>query len=393
MEEKDKANRKLIFLTTGLVYGGAETQLVQLARGIKTRGWGVKVVSMLPPQAYVADLEDLGIPVESLGMKRGVPDPRALLRLARILRTERPQVLHSHMVHANLLARLVRPLAWVPVLVCTAHGIDEGGRHREWAYRFTDFLCDLTTQVSQIGAERYIQVGAVPRAKLQVVPNGVDTNRFSPRPTVRRQLREELDLKNSFVWLAIGRFEEPKDYPTMIHAFAKVLQHNDGVPTQLLIAGQGPMREAIENLVSRLGIANAVRFLGVRRDIPDLMNAADAFVLSSAWEGMPLVLLEASAVGLPVVATDVGGNSEVVLHEKTGLLVPPKNPEALADAMLRLMALPEERRKAMGAAGRAHIEARYKLEAVIDQWEALYAKLLAQRRLNGEHTWAGLGGG
>jgi len=133
MEEKGKTNRKVIFLITGLAYGGAETQLVQLARGIKARGWVVRVVSMLPPRAHVADLEELGIPVETLGMRRGVPDPRALLRLARILRRERPQVLHSHMVHANLLARLVRPLAWVPALVCTAHSIDEGGRHREWA--------------------------------------------------------------------------------------------------------------------------------------------------------------------------------------------------------------------------------------------------------------------
>jgi glycosyltransferase involved in cell wall biosynthesis len=386
MEEKEKANRKVIFLITGLAYGGAETQLVQLARGIKTRGWVVRVVSMLPPRAYVADLEELGIPVETLGMRRGVPDPRALLRLARILRRERPQVLHSHMVHANLLARLVRPLAWVPALVCTAHSIDEGGRHREWAYRFTDFLCDLTTQVSQIGAERYIQVGAVPRTKLQVVPNGVDTKRFSPRPTVRRRLREELDLKNFFVWLAVGRFEEPKDYPTMIHAFAKVHQHKDRIPTQLLIAGQGPMREAIEKLALELGIASAVRFLGLRRDIPDLMNAADAYVLSSAWEGLPMVLLEASASGLPVVATDVGGNSEAVLHEKTGLLVPPKNSEALASAMIRLMTFTNEQRKVLGEAGRAHIEARFKLEVVIEQWESLYDRLLMLRRLSGEHT-------
>ncbi|MER3479063.1 MAG: glycosyl transferase family 1 [Meiothermus sp.] len=364
-------------LTTGLAYGGAETQLVRLATRLKARGWDVRVVSMLPPQAYVEELESAGIPVDSLGMRRGVPDPRAIFRLAGILRRERPLVLHSHMVHANLLARLARPLVRVPVLVCTAHNIIEGGRHRELAYRLTDPLCDITTQVSRAGLERYVKVGAVPAHKIRFVPNGVDTDRFQPDQDARNRLRKELGLGTEFAWLAVGRFEEAKDYPNMLRAFARVQKARPDA--RLLIAGQGPSRAEAEELVAKLGLTEVVRFLGVRKDIPELLNAADAYVMSSAWEGMPMVLLEASASGLPVVATHVGGNAEVVLDGQSGFLVPPKDPEALAGAMLRLMSLSPEAREAMGRAGRAHVEANYALDRVVDRWEALYKELLERK--------------
>ncbi|MGI6285991.1 glycosyltransferase [Neomoorella humiferrea] len=366
-----------MFIITGLNYGGAEMQLVRLAIQLKARGWKVMVVSMLLPVAYVEELKAAGIPVTSLGMRRGVPDPRALFRLARILRRERPQVVHSHMVHANILARLVRPLVKVPVLVCTAHSFDEGGHYRELAYRFTDFLCDLTTQVSHAGLERYVRVGAVPRPKIRFVPNGVDIERFRPNPEARVRLRHELNFDNAFVWLAVGRFEEAKDYPNMLRAFAKVLR--SGKNAILLIAGQGTLKDEAESLALELGIARSVRFLGVRQDVPDLMNAADAYVMSSAWEGMPMVLLEAGAVGLPVVATDVGGNREVVLDTRSGFLVPPKDSDALACSMLQLMDMYPEERRRMGQVARAHIEANYSLERVVDQWEALYRELLAEK--------------
>ncbi|MGI9952918.1 glycosyltransferase [Moorellaceae bacterium AZ2] len=375
-------NKFIVFLTTGLVYGGAETQLVRLATRLKARSWEVKVVSMLPPQAYVEELEAAGIPIESLGMRRGVPDPRALFRFASILRLEQPQVVHSHMVHANLLARLARPLARVPVLVCTVHTINEGGRHREWAYRLTDFLCDLTTQVSQSGLERYVRVRAVPQHKIRFIPNGVDTDRFRPNPEARARLRHELGLGNVFSWLAVGRCEEAKDYPNMLRAFAMVLREHGN--TVLLIAGQGSLREEAEQLANQLGLREKVHFLGLRKDVPELMNAVDAYVMSSAREGMPMVLLEAGATGLPIVATDVGGNREVVLDGMSGFLVPPKDPEALARAMLRLMILSQEERRRMGEVGRAHVEANFSLEKVVDQWESLYQECLAAKGIRYE---------
>lgn len=323
------------------------------------------------------EARQLGLYMGTLGMRRGIPDPRAIFRLVRILRRERPLVLHSHMVHANLLARLARAFAPVPVLVCTVHSIQEGGRHRELAYRLTDPLCDLTTQVSRAGLARYIRVGAVPASKIRFVPNGVNPDRFRPDRDARNRLRKEMGLGTEFAWLAVGRFEEAKDYPNMLRAFARVREARPDA--RLLIAGQGALRAEAEQLVAKLGLAEAVCFLGVRKDIPELMNAADAYVMSSAWEGMPMVLLEAAAVSLPVVATDVGGNREVVLDGQTGFLVPPKDHESLAGAMLRLMSLPPEVRRAMGQAGRAHVQTHYALERVVDQWEELYRELLRHK--------------
>lgn len=335
------------------------------------------VVSMIPPRAYLNDLGKVGVTVDTLGMRRGVPDPRAVLRLAGMLKRRRPLVLHSHMVHANLLSRLTRPFYRVPAMICTAHSTFEGGSLREWAYRMTDRLCDLTTQVSQVGLERYVRIGVAAPHKIRFVPNGVDTKRFRPDFQNRFRLRAELGLQDDFIWLAVGRFEEAKDYPNLIRAFASVVRRRGR--TVLLIVGQGPLRKEVERLARELGVTAYLRFMGVRGDIPDLMNAADGYVMSSAWEGLPIVLLEASASGLPVVATDVGGNREVVLEGKSGILVPPKDHEALARSMLQIMALPQEIRVSMGMQARQHIEDHYALDKLVDQWEALYWEVLRKR--------------
>ena len=373
---------KILFLITGLAYGGAEMQLVRLATRLKMRGWDVAVVSLLPPKAYLEELEKAGIPVYSLNIHKKFPDPRPLFRLIRLIRKFRPHIIHSHMVHANILARIVRPFVSVPVLVCTAHNIDERGRKgsgklRILAYRFTDFLCDLTTQVSKAGLERYVQIRAVPRHKIRYIPNGVDLERFRFDPVARSRLREELNLQNKFVWIAVGRFHHAKDYPNMFYAFAQILGKKPAA--RLLIAGDGPLRIEMEKLAQKLGITQQVKFLGIRCDVPELLSASDAYVMSSEWEGMPMVLLEASAATLPIVATDVGGNREIVIHGKTGFLVPPKDPTALAQGMLKLMNLSEEDRRKMGQNARQHIGQNFAMERVVDLWESLYRELLARK--------------
>lgn len=370
---------KILFLITGLAYGGAETQLVNLATRLKGRGWDVRVVSMLPPQAFTDELKEAGIPLATLNMRRGIADPRAVFRLLKILREWKPDIVHSHMVHANLLARITRLMVSIPVLICTAHNTYEGGRHREILYRLTDPLCDITTQVSQAGLERYVNIGAIPKSKVQLIYNGIDIRKFNFDVEVRKKIRNKLRLGNSFCWLAVGRFDIQKDYSNLLNAFAIIVQAFCDVC--LLIAGDGPLRLNMEELAKKLGINKQVRFLGVCRNIPDLMNAADAFVLSSRWEGFGLVIAEAMACQLPVVATDSGGPREILNGGKLGFLVPPKNHKALADAMIKMMNLPEPERKAMGQAGRVYIEANYSLEKVVDRWEALYKELLTKKGL------------
>lgn len=363
----------LVFLITTLGLGGAETQVVRLATGLKARGWRVSVVTMLPKGHNAEILQGQGIPVHSLEMRRSLPDPRAVLALARFLRQEQPTILHAHMVHANLLARVVRLLTPVRVVICTAHNVIEGGRWRELAYRLTDPLCNLTTQVSQAGLERYVQVGAVPAHKIRFIPNGINTAEFHPDALTRQRLRDELGLGGEFVWLAAGRLTEAKDYPNLLQAFRQVLSQQPN--SRLLIGGTGELLGALQTLTRELGLGERVQFLGLRKDMAAVMSAADGFVLSSAWEGLPMVLLEAAASGLPVVATDVGGNPEALQSGITGVLVPAKDSQALAKGMLELAALPPSQRQEMGEAGRRFVTEHYGLEAILTQWETLYREL------------------
>jgi glycosyltransferase involved in cell wall biosynthesis len=370
--------KRIIFVITILDYGGGQTELLRLAIRLKKYlGWEVQVVSMIAPVAFVEELTRAGITVVSLDMKKGIPDPRAIWRLAKLLRQWQPAILHSHLVHANLLARITRIFAPVPVQISTAQCINEGGRWREIAYRLTDYWCDLTTNVSEAATERYVNIGAVPRNKIAYIPNSVDTEIFCPNPTAREKIRWDLNLGDKFVWLAVGRLEEQKDYPNLLQSFAQVVKNHPD--SSLLICGRGILEEMLVNLTQKLGLESQVKFLGIRRDIANLMNGVDGYVMSSAWEGMPIVLLEASAVGLPIVATDVSGNSEVVIDKQSGFIVPPHNSNSLAEAMLQLMALSLMDRQKMGGVGRKNVVDKYSIEKVVARWENLYLDLLAKK--------------
>jgi glycosyltransferase involved in cell wall biosynthesis len=366
---------RILLLSTSMGMGGADQQILILARAMRARGHDVRIVALAPLGPMGLEAQQEGMQVESLELRKSVTDIPRILRLVRLVRAWRPDVLHSHMVHANVLAGAVRPLTRVPVLISTIHSINDGGPVHMAAYRLTSPQVDRFTIISRLAAERYVAIGAVPAQRLQVVPNAVDTDRFRRLPQARATLRRELGLGDEFVWLAVGRFEEAKDYPTMIAAFARLAAAR---PTsQLLLVGKGSLQENVEALLRANGLEQRVRFLGVRRDVPELMSAADGYVLSSAWEGMPVVLLEAAAVELPVVATQVGGVSEVVEDGTTGLLVPPGDPAALARAMERVEALAPEARAAMGAGGRALVQQRYDTNRVMEMWEQLYFECAA----------------
>jgi glycosyltransferase involved in cell wall biosynthesis len=358
--------------------GGADQQLLSAAQEMRSRGHDLMIVSLTPLGPMGLEARSLGLRTETLNMPRGVPDPFALFRLVRLTRAWRPDVVHSHMVHANLMARALRLLAPVPVLVSTIHNISEGGALLMAGYRLTNALVDHMTIISEAAAERFVGDRIIPRELLRVIPNGVNVDEFgNARDGGREALRSSLGLAREFVWLAVGRFEVAKDYPTMLRAFAGVRErHPEAV---LLLVGRGSLQRETEALTRTLGLDGGVRFLGVRRDVPRLMGLADAYLMSSAWEGMPMVLLEAAATGLPIVTTSVGGNREVVENEETGFLVPPGDPDALGSAMLRVMDLSESDRRAMGARGRERVRSRYGLSRVVERWEQLYREVSARK--------------
>jgi glycosyltransferase involved in cell wall biosynthesis len=369
---------RILFLSTSMGMGGADQQILILARAMRDRGHEVRIIALAPLGPMGLEAQREGIPTESLELKRNIGIVPRIFRLARMVRDWRADVLHSHMVHANLLARAIRLMAPVPALVSTIHSVNDGGRLRMTAYRLTSGLVDRHTIISRVAADRYVAIGAVPAQRLEVMPNAVDTEQFRYQPDARSAIRRELGLGDQFVWIAVGRFEEPKDCPTMIAAFARLATKRPG--SELLLVGKGLLREEVERLVRSAGLTDRVRFLGVRRDVAQLMSAADGYVLSSNREGMPVVLLEAAAVGLPIVATRVGGVPEVVEHGVSGFLVPPGDPDGLMLAMDRVEGLDPEARRALGAQGRALVEQRYGTRSVMERWDRLYSEFATASR-------------
>lgn len=372
--------KRITYIITSLEYAGRQNQLVQLVTNLRKKNWEIQVISLLPPEALTEKFTNIGIPVFSLNMLKGVPDPRAIWRLHKIINRFNPTILHSHLIHAALLTRTTNYFLEKPVLVSTIGSIKEGGFLHEQLFRLTDPLCDITTNVSKIAVERFIKDGLSPAEKIHYIPNCVDTNIFYPQQQTRKYLRKKMQVDDKFVWLAVGRLNIPKDYPNMLEAFKQISYESSKVI--LLICGQGPEQEYIEELIERLGLQNKVYLLGVRSDIADIMNIADGFVMSSAWEGMPGVLLEASATGLPIVATNVSGNSEVVLDKKSGFLVEPRNSESLAIAMQDLMSAPQYVRKEMGNIGRNYVIKNFDFQSVTPEWENLYRNLIHSRKIS-----------
>lgn len=368
-------NRVALLLTQLATDGGAEAQVSSLAREFQRMRWDVHVISIRPPRAT---LEDAGIPLHSLELESVLHLPKAILRLRRLMAEIKPDILHSHMTHANLLARLARPVLHVPVVINTLHGLrmyntqGEGYLLREAAHRLTDRLADLTTVVCSEANSYYVSTKAVSAGRILTVPNGVDVDRYRPDAALRYATRLTLDLDREFTWICAARFHSVKNHPALLRAFQATLQNRpDSV---LLLVGDGPGLAELQALAGELGIQNKVRFLGRRNDLPALLNASDAFALASRFEALSIALLEAASCGLPVACTDVGGNRDIVLDGYNGFLAKPDASD-LDVAMGRIAGLSFAARTAFATNARAHVQRNFELHGVAQSWCDLYLKL------------------
>jgi glycosyltransferase involved in cell wall biosynthesis len=376
------ANRRLAFLITGLDHGGAETQLLRLTAALQDRGWEVLVISILPCAEFGRSLAGPGVRVESLDLRRGAEGLRALWLLVRLLRGWRPAVLTSFLYHANLLGRVAGRLSGVPVVISSERCDRYGGRHRYWLLGATDRWADATVTNSRLVGERLVRERVIDGGRLRVVPNALSATWAVAEGGERQGVREALGVADDeFLWVAVGRVDPAKDYPTLLRAFD--LHRRNHPRSQLRIAGAGDPGAPLAALPPELRAASAGAFLGHRDDVRELLAAADGFVMSSRIEGFPNALMEALASGLPAVATAVGGVAELVEDGVGGFLAPAEDPRRLAEAMGRLEALPEERRRQMGEAGREHVLGVCGLTAVVNVWESLFEELLLAKGVAG----------
>ncbi|SFB78499.1 Glycosyltransferase involved in cell wall bisynthesis [Cupriavidus sp. OV038] len=370
---------RILLITTGLKVGGAEHQVVALARAFLALGHAVAILSLSPGREI--DIP-AGVEVFELNMRKTPGGMAAALAQARALvKAWRPDVMHAHMVHANLFGRLLTRLVDSPPLVCTAHSFREGGSMRMLAYRLTDRWAALTTHVSQDGRAGMIAAGGVRDDRIVVMPNGIDVERFRPDPALRDATRARLGIApDARVVLNVGRLAPEKAQDLLIRAFGQL---PPAVPAHLLIAGGGALVEALASQIVAQGLTSSVTLLGPRDDIPAMLNAADLFVLSSNIEGLPMVLVEALACGCPVVSTDAPGVAEVLRDQ--GVIVPRGDAAALAGAMAEALRAGRGT-PAQAAARRERVLSAFSIDSIARRWLAHYASLTHGARANPAET-------
>jgi glycosyltransferase involved in cell wall biosynthesis len=359
---------KLIFFITSLGMGGAENILSNLTDGLVEKGYDIKIVCLRGD--ILVKPKSKNIKIVNLNFNK-IKDIIKVFNLAKsVIREFKPDIVHAHMFHAIILARLLRLFVYFPKLICTAHSKSFGGIWRSYLYRFTDLFSDLNTNVSDEATEFFIKNRIFKRRNTMTVTNGIDTEKFKKNESIRTTLRQQFGFSDQeFVFVAIGRFNEAKDYPNLLRAFSLYLQKSS-LCSKLVIIGDGELRIQIEALIIEYKLENNVILLGIRKNVSDLLNIADVFVLSSAWEGFGLVIAEAMSTERVVIATDCGGVKEVLGDER--FLVPVADSNALSDKMLEITQLTDAERTQIGYYNRQRILKEYSLNTMVDQWLKIY---------------------
>ena len=356
--------------------GGQERVAFDLAVSQRRAGCEVTVLSLAPPPdgPLAAELTAAGIAVERVARPRPGVDLRLIVRLARWLRSRHIELVHTHNRMALIYGAPAARLAGAAI-VHTKHGNNPKGGTRLIAGNLAGRLVDAFVAVSPETAEFARKRSEIVERKLMVISNGIELSRFHPDRAARDRVRAELGIAaDAWVVGTVGRIATEKNQALLVRAMAPLL----GPDARLIVAGDGPLLPALTELVGSLGVAGFVHLLGARRDVPAVLNALDAFALSSDTEGLPLVVLEAMATGLPVVSTRVGGVPTVLDEGKTGFLVPVGDEAALRACLAGLAADPVARR-ASGDAARTAAVTRFSADRMQRDYLALYSRVLGAR--------------
>lgn len=373
----------VVVLVERLVHGGAERLAADLATRLDSERFATTLCvsrwtdpghARTPeiPKRLRAAAEAAG--VQFLGLaRRGTWDVAAWRPLVRLLRSGKVQVIHGHMLGSNVWAIVLGRLTGVPVVVAHEHGLAFSGSRRRRLLdrhliaRGSDVLIACSAQ----DRRRMIEIDGIPPRDVVLVTNGIAARAPSPSRDVRRELGIARDAP---VIGSVGMLRAEKRFDVLVRAAAELVAR--WPEALVLIAGEGPERARLEDLIAELGLSRSVRFLGARDDVPEVLHALDVAVTCSDFEGMPLSVLEYMEAALPVVATHVGGLPDLVEDGVHGLLVPRRDPAALAKALDALLSDPA-RRRAMGAAGRERRRAEFDLDVMVARVEDLYERLYA----------------
>lgn len=353
--------------------GGAEWQLYALLRGLDRRRFRPRVYALAPGGYWAGPIRSLGVTVEEFA-HHGSADVRRLGRLRRALRAFAPHILHTILWSGNSYGRLAAVGLGIPLVIAAERNVI---RRPGWQIAL-ERLLDRTTTCYLVNAEVIAQTlverHRLPAHKMRVVRNGLDLAELPPFVPARRAARAALGFDPARRLLAqVGRLAPQKDWPTFLAAAAAVVT---AVPdVDVLAVGEGSLRSQLEQRAAALGLGSRVRFLGLRHDVPAILAGVDVMGLTSLYEGLPNVVLEAMATGAVVVATDVGGTAELVRDGETGFLVPPRSPASTAQRILAVLADAELARR-LALAARARVEREFTVEAMVGGTTAVYEEQL-----------------
>jgi glycosyltransferase involved in cell wall biosynthesis len=380
LEETHRGELPVLHVVESLERGGLERMVCDLAAAQRQSGREVSIVCLFRRGILAAEAAASAIAIIEIGKKAG-PDARAVLRLRKALRSAGPCIIHTHNSTAHYYAAIAAVGLRNRILVNTRHGMGATAPadRREKLFRWSLPWTSAVIAVCHHARTRFVRDGIVPADKATVIPNGIRLDRFRPTDArSRAALRRQLGVpEEAFVVGTVGRLNWAKDHLFLLDAFAGLLRH--APEARLIIVGDGELRSGVQEHARGLNIENAVVLAGDRPDVPELLGCFDVFALSSKTEGYSIALLEASAAGLPIVATAVGGNAEIVQQDKSGLLVAHGDRSGLTIAMRRLYEDQELRRR-IGEAARRWAEARASVEAMKCSYEQLYSRFVRSTR-------------
>jgi len=376
---------KIVHFLNSRVRGGVENHVLLLLKYLdRTRFEPVVVCPPVLADILRSELQAMKVDVFELEVK-GPFDIRDMLRFISFLRREKVDIVHAHLFNASRASHFLAKLAGVRITIETNHVREawRKGTLKTWYAidrlfaRFTDCII----AVSKANAAYLSEVKGIARGKIRVVQNGIDTRAFDVRGRPASSIKAALGIPDGAPLVTvIARLEPQKGHIYLLEAVPEIIKKYPDVV--FLLAGDGILASELKAQASRLKIDNNVIFAGFRSDARRLLSSSDIFLLPSLWEGLPLVVIEASAAAIPVIATAVDGTPEVVRDGETGILIEPRNPVVITESVLRLLDNPQQARR-MGQRGASYVRAHFDISKQVKGTEAIYMELMAGKKVNG----------